>query len=50
VDLYSNLMNAVGNPSFSTTSVPSAIPLPESRSGVFPLIHTPYDYYEKISF
>jgi hypothetical protein len=50
VDPYFNLTNVVGNPSFSTASVPSATPLPESQSGVFPLIHTPYDYYEKISF
>jgi hypothetical protein len=50
VDLYSNLANAVRNPTFSTAGVPTATRLAEPTEAVFPYIHTPYDYYEKISF
>jgi hypothetical protein len=50
VDLYANLANAVRNPSFSTASVPTPKRLAEPTRAVFPYIHTPYDYYEKISF
>jgi hypothetical protein len=50
VDPYSNLVKPVRNPSFSTASVPNANPLPKPLDGVVPVVHTPYDYYKKISF
>jgi hypothetical protein len=47
---YLNLFKAVRNPTFSTADVPTAIPLPKPVDGVIPVVHTPYHYYEKISF
>jgi hypothetical protein len=35
------------NPVSSTDSVHRANPLGERRDGVFPVVHTPYDYDER---
>jgi hypothetical protein len=47
---YSNLVKAVRNLSFSTAGVPTANPLAKPVDGVIHVVHTPYHYYEKISF
>jgi hypothetical protein len=38
----------VQTPRLSPAGVPTPIALLEPNRGVFPVIHTPYSYYEKI--
>jgi hypothetical protein len=38
----------VQNRSFSTAAVHRPIPLRKPIRSVFPLVHTPYDFYERI--
>jgi hypothetical protein len=38
----------VQNRSLSTTPVHRAMPLGKPIRSVFPLVHTPYDFYERI--
>jgi len=43
------LAAAGDNPDSSTDPVHRRTRLGERRDGVFPVVHTPYDYYERFS-
>jgi hypothetical protein len=48
VDTCRNTIEPVESRVFSTDAVHRAIPLGERVRSVFPLVHTPYDFYERI--
>jgi hypothetical protein len=50
VNFFGYLLEPVRNLLLSTDGVPSADALSRPWRGVFHLLHTPYDYYERISF
>jgi hypothetical protein len=43
-----NLLEPVEGASFSTGGIHGANGLPVRDRAVFPLVHTPYDFYERI--
>jgi hypothetical protein len=43
-----NEIHPVDTRGFSTASIHGAIPLGEPIRSVFPVVHTPYDFYERI--
>jgi hypothetical protein len=43
-----NTIHPVESRGFSTASIHRASPLGEPVRSVFPLVHTPYDFYERI--
>jgi hypothetical protein len=43
-----NALDPVDSRGFSTTSLHRRIPLGEPIHSVFPVVHTPYDFYERI--
>ena len=43
-----NALDPVDTRDFSTASIHRAIPLWEPIRSVFPVVHTPYDFYERI--
>jgi len=43
-----NAAHPVERRDFSTASLHHANPLAEPLSSVFPVVHTPYDFYERI--
>jgi hypothetical protein len=43
-----NTIRPVDTGDFSTAAIHGAIPLGEPVRSVFPVVHTPYDFYERI--
>jgi len=43
-----NALEPVDSTRFSTVAVHGAIPLRKPVRSVFPVVHTPYDFYERI--
>jgi hypothetical protein len=43
-----NAIHPVDSRDFSTEPIHRAIPLGEPIRSVFPVVHTPYDFYERI--
>jgi len=48
VGTFQNPLDPVDSRDFSTTSLHRANPLWEPNRSVFPVVHTPYDFYERI--
>ena len=48
VGSFRNALEPVETLAFSTAAVHRATPLGEPDRSVFPVVHTPYDFYERI--
>jgi hypothetical protein len=48
VETFRNPLEPVDNRTFSTDSVHGANGVSEPKRSVFPVVHTPYDFYERI--